>query len=108
MQRDNQKERHARHSVNLFLGIAGADGRPARTRNVSLSGFFIETTERPTVGELVGVWFIWDDDSFSVTGRVIRHADDGIGITFVEPDRDVIRALGEATGTMISPSTDDQ
>jgi hypothetical protein len=86
--------------VSLFVGLAGQE-QPARTRNVSMSGVFLETAERPTVGTLFDLSFVWGEDTFTSKARVIRHAPDGIGVTFCEPDRPFLEALAEILGLPI-------
>jgi hypothetical protein len=95
---DDPNQRNARHSVSLFVGL-GHDGKPpGRTRNISLSGLFVETPVRPPVGSSVDVWFVWGEDTFVGQAKVIRHADDGIGVAFLDPDALFLGALAEILG----------
>ncbi len=87
-----------RHPVSLFVGMGSNGEPPGRTRNISLSGVFVETPSRPPVGSIVDIWFVWGEDTFVGKARVIRHAGDGIGITFVEPDTFFLGALAEILG----------
>ncbi|MBN1959810.1 MAG: PilZ domain-containing protein [Deltaproteobacteria bacterium] len=87
--------RHVRHPVNLFVGIVDSDTPPGRTRNISLSGLFVETATRPQIGSAIDIWFVWGDDTYTSKAKVIRHADDGIGVAFVEPDVHLLDALAE-------------
>lgn len=100
---DNASKREPRHPVSLFVGI-GEDGQPpGRTRNISLSGLFLETDERPEIGSILNLWFVWGEDTFISDARVIRHADDGIGLAFVEPDGLFLGALAEILGMGAGP-----
>lgn len=87
--------RTPRHSVNLFVS-AGEDPVPfGRTRDLSLTGIFVETSERPGIGDVVNLGFVWGEDSLVCAARVARHASDGIGLTFVDPDAYFLRAVSE-------------
>lgn len=58
-----------------------------RTRDLSVSGVFLETDERPYVGTVREIAVVWGDDTFFCSARVVRHSNDGIGLVFVEPPR---------------------
>lgn len=90
--------RHERHPVSLFVGLGSSGQAPGRTRNISLSGLFLETTERPPVGAVVDVWFVWGEDTYVGKASVVRHADDGLGLAYVEPDPLFLGALAEIVG----------
>jgi len=90
--------RQQRQTVSLFVGLGSDENVPARTRNLSISGLFLETEERPSVGTVVDLWFVWGDDTHVAKARVIRHANDGVGLTFVEPDHLFLGALAEILG----------
>ena len=77
---------------------AGKLREPGRTRNVSISGLFLETGERPGIESVVDLWFVWGDDTYVAKARVMRHAEDGIGVAFVEPDPLFLGALAEILG----------
>ncbi len=94
----NEIQRHLRQPVSLFVGLGRGDEKPARTRNISMSGLFLETEARPTVGSVVDVWFVWGEDTFIGKAKVIRHAADGIGVAFHEPDALFLGALAEILG----------
>ena len=91
-------QRHPRQPVSLFVGIGGDEHVPSRTRNMSISGLFLETDKRPDIDALVDLWFVWGDDTFVSKARVVRHATDGLGLTFVEPDGAFLSALAEILG----------
>ncbi len=94
----DQTQRHLRQPVSLFVGLGHADQKPARTRNISMSGLFLETEARPSVGSIVDLWFVWGEDTFVGKAKVIRHAGDGIGVAFHEPDPLFLGALAEILG----------
>ncbi|MEE8408991.1 MAG: PilZ domain-containing protein [Myxococcota bacterium] len=75
----------ARYQVTVFIG-EGEDMVPfGRTRDLSVSGVFLETEERPDIGSLRLISVVWGDDTFVCRARVVRHTNQGIGLTFVEP-----------------------
>ncbi len=84
-----------RFVVTVFVG-RGEDEHPfGRTRDVSLSGMFLATSERPPVGSVQEVSLVWGDETVSCTARVVRHAEDGIALTFVDPGEAFQHALAE-------------
>lgn len=91
-------QRHPRHPVSLFVGLGEGEGHASRTRNVSIGGFFLETAARPAVGAVVDTWFVWGEETFVTKARVVWHAQDGIGLNFVEPDAGFLGALAEILG----------
>ncbi len=93
-----KKQRHDRHPVSLFVGLGDTESTPARTRNLSVGGVFLETPSRPTVGEVVDLWFVWGEDTFVTKARVVHHAADGVGFSFVEPDPMFLGAIAEILG----------
>jgi hypothetical protein len=95
---DTTPKRKPRHPISLFVGLAADGDPPGRTRNISVSGLFLETGKRPPVGSLVDLWFVWGEDTFTGKARVIRHAQDGIGLAFVEPDKLFLDAIAEIVG----------
>src|SRR5262245_7735473 len=88
-------QRQPRSSVSLFVGFGEGDQTPARTRNLSIGGVFLETATRPAVGEVVDLWFVWGEDTFIAKAKVVHHAVDGVGLSFVEPDTGFLGALAE-------------
>jgi hypothetical protein len=67
--------------------------KPATIRDISSTGLHILTEDRWTPGELVPLTVqverSWEDPSepkIEVQARVVRHADDGIGLSFVLPE----------------------
>jgi hypothetical protein len=91
-------QRYPRQPVSLFVGLGKTNEPPGRTRNMSMSGLFLETAARPAVESLVDLWFVWGEDTFVGKARVIRHAKDGVGLAFVEPDSLFLSALAEILG----------
>ena len=98
MATEDPNNRNTRHPVSLFVGLGDHGDPPGRTRNISLSGLFVETPSRPPVGSDVQLWFVWGEDTFVGKAKVVRHANDGIGVAFVEPDTLFLGALAEILG----------
>ena len=79
-------QRATRHAVNLFVGY-DIDTPPfGRTRDLSSSGIFVETKDRPSIGDMVDIHMVWGDEDVTCQAKVARHADEGIGLAFVEPN----------------------
>jgi len=93
-----KERRLERTPVSLFVGLGQEGEPPGRTRNISLGGVFLETKKRPDVASLVDLWFVWGEETFVGKARVVHHADDGIGVAFVEPEPDFLKALAEILG----------
>ena len=92
------KPRAPRFPVSLFIGEADKSTPLGRSRDVSLSGVFVETPHRPDIDTHCEIWFVWGEDIYSANAKIVRHADDGIGVTFIDPDPLFLRVLQEITG----------
>ena len=91
--------RPPRHSVSLFVS-AGEEPVPfGRTRDLSVTGLFVETRERPPIEMVVNLGLVWGEDSLVCAARVVRHAGDGIGLSFLKPDAFFLRAISEILDT---------
>jgi hypothetical protein len=87
--------RAQRYTVTVFL-TAGEEMRPfGRTRDLSATGAFLETNERPEIGAVHEIAIVWGDDTLVCAVRVARHAADGIGVTFVDPGEPFQKAIAE-------------
>lgn len=95
MTEQRTQEREPRHEVALFVGSSDGALQFARTRNLSLTGVFVETESRPPVNSVHTVAFVWGEDTHECQARIVRHAEDGLGITFLGPDPTVLDALKE-------------
>lgn len=90
-----QRDRAPRRRVTVFIG-RGEELVPfGRTRDLSLSGMFLETDARPDVGSVQEVAIVWGDDTCVCKAEVVRHAEDGIGLAFFTPDAAFMNALEE-------------
>lgn len=97
MAADNDERRvpAARYDITLFIG-QGDEGIPlGHTRNLSLSGIFLETDARPPVDSVQEISLVWGEQTYVCRARIVRHADDGIGLTFLDPDQGFCWALDE-------------
>jgi hypothetical protein len=92
---ERRVQRNPRQPVSLLVGLGEGDQAPARSRNLSIGGVFLETARRPAVGEVLDLWFVWGEDTFVTKARVVHHAGDGVGFSFVEPDTGFLGALAE-------------
>jgi PilZ domain len=82
-----------RHDVPLFIRLG--DVPIGRTRNLSRNGIFLETDSRPDVDSRHDLSLAWGSGVYSCTARVVRHADDGIGLTFEDVDTFFLQAVDE-------------
>ncbi|HET6345975.1 MAG TPA: PilZ domain-containing protein, partial [Myxococcota bacterium] len=83
----------ARHDVPLFTRLGEVP--IGRTRNLSVTGVFLETEARPPIGSRDDLTIAWGDQVVSCVVRVVRHATDGIGLVFVDPDSAFSQAVQE-------------
>lgn len=95
--------RATRQQVTLFIGGELRDnGCPpvpfGRTRDLSLSGVYVVTDERPPVSEERQISLVWGDDAYSCRATVVRHGDDGIAFRFNEPGPGFMVALRDILG----------
>ena len=84
-----------RYKVTVFIGVGEEMVPFGRTRDLSRSGMFLETEERPPLDSVQEFSIVWGDDTLVCPSRVVRHADDGIGITFIDPGPGFMSALDE-------------
>ncbi len=89
------RTRPQRHSVSLFVSSGEQPVPFGRTRDLSLTGIFVETEQRAQVGAVLNLSFVWGEDALVCAARVVRHAKDGIGLMFVNPDAYFLRAVSE-------------
>ena len=85
---DNGRK-HARHPLKVDVKISHPDigVKIVKTENVSESGLFIlvEPTEMPSEGERVKGQILKDDAELpEVTMEIVRVAENGLGLRFVE------------------------
>jgi hypothetical protein len=74
-----------RHRVAVFIG-EGEDTVPfGRSRDLSTSGVFLETDQRPRIGSERQLSVVWGKDTFLCRAKVVRHDSSGIGLAFVNP-----------------------
>ena len=96
---DASSRRPQRHRVSLFVA-AGDEPVPfGRTRDLSVTGVFVETEQRPEIERVVNLGLVWGEDSLICAARVVRHAADGIGLSFLKPDPFFLRAIVEILNT---------
>ncbi|MEZ4271792.1 MAG: PilZ domain-containing protein [Myxococcota bacterium] len=92
----NTRQPPVRHDICLFIGGAPGEHIPfGRTRNLSLSGIFLVTKARPAIDTEREISFVWGEETYVCQARVIRHADDGIGLAFIHPADEFIHAIKE-------------
>jgi hypothetical protein len=82
-----------RHVVPLFISLGNTP--VGRTRNLSATGIFVETAVRPAIGSEHELSLAWGDSTHSCNVKVVRHADDGIGVSFCTPDAFFSQAIAE-------------
>ncbi|MBC7792114.1 MAG: PilZ domain-containing protein [Clostridia bacterium] len=86
----------------MSLFVAAGDDNPVpfgRTRDLSVTGVFVETLHRPDVEDVVTLGLVWGEDSLICAARVVRHTNEGIGLSFLKPDPFFIRAIVEILHT---------
>lgn len=66
---------------------------------MSVTGVFVETEHRPIVEDVLSLGLVWGEDSLICAARVVRHANDGIGLSFLKPDPFFLRAIAEILNT---------
>lgn len=86
MDSSESPNRARRHAVNLFVGYDFDTPPFGRTRDLSITGIFVETDDRPDVDATVDIHMVWGDDNVSCQARVVRHDEAGIGLAFIEPN----------------------
>lgn len=82
-----------RHKVTVFIGEGEEMDPFGRTRDLSVSGIFLETEQRPAIGTEREISVVWGDDTFVCMAKVVRHDADGIGLTFIDPPAPFIAAI---------------
>ena len=84
-----------RYMVTIFI-TAGEEMEPfGRTRDLSITGAFVETEGRPAIGEVMELAIVWGHDTLICPARVARHAADGVGVIFIDPPEAFQKAVAE-------------
>jgi PilZ domain len=100
----------SRHKTPPLVAYFWDGGYPVAhpIRNISSTGFYLETTERWLLGTLVmmtlqrtGRDSAHADCSIIVMSKVIRYGDDGVGFSFISMDNS---ASAGATGPVSQPA----
>ncbi len=80
-----KKRYHPRKSFRLYVTMShGHITGKHLSRDISLGGIFVETTEKLTPGQEVklSIPFTNQDCHFRITGKVVRITEDGVGVEF--------------------------
>ena len=95
---ENEKRKPPeRFKVTVFIGT-GEEFEPfGKTRDISSSGMYIETKLRPEIGSKHQISFVWGEDSYFCSAEIVRHAEDGVGITYLDADTSFKYAIEELT-----------
>jgi len=95
-----ENRRHPRSHVRLNVELAFPGGRTERmmTRDLSVSGFFVETKGRelPSIGTPLTVTFLsapHHSDPYSLRARVQRQTPDGLAMIFIDFSLDDLRFI---------------
>jgi hypothetical protein len=94
--------RAPRAAVSLMVSLGSEQAAiPSRTRDLSPTGVFVETTWRPAVGTTTSLRIVWGDDLVEASVSVVRHEAAGIAVRFITPEAsfawvvaDILRAAG--------------
>lgn len=65
-------------------------------RDMSVTGFRIDTQHLLAVGTNVGLMLIWGDDEHESKARVVRHCEGGLAVAYVDPSTTFVNAISEA------------
>ncbi|MEE8408992.1 MAG: PilZ domain-containing protein [Myxococcota bacterium] len=93
-----------RRKASLFVGSDIDPVSFAHSRDLSLTGLFLETNARPEVGSEHEISIAWGAYIYTCTARVVRQAPDGVALTFVATDTFFLQAIQEIMAT--SPQVD--
>lgn len=99
----DDKRAFGRSTVTIYIASDEKE-RLGITRDVSLSGLYVETIEAPPVGSSWKVAFVWDDHVYPSNTRVVRQGECGVGLAFLDPDDLRDAAILE----MMAPASDNQ
>ena len=85
-------QRRPATGVTALFGVGSAT-TPATISDISITGIYLLTQERPAIGELITIMLRAEGDpetsselQFIVDAQVAAHGDDGIGLSFVLPE----------------------
>ena len=84
-----------RYVAPLFVRRDGKDLPWGMTRNLSVSGMFLETEDRDPVGTEYTISIVWGDEIYACRARVMRHGSAGLGLMFIDPDASFLRTVQE-------------
>jgi hypothetical protein len=92
-QRLRQRRSFERRPVVLLYGSSKDPRLFGKTRDLSKSGVFVETSLRPELESVLEISLAWRTDVWSCRARVARHAADGLGLVFIEPSPEFLRGV---------------
>jgi len=82
-----------RFVVPTSVELAEDSASFGKIRNISVTGVFIETSQRVPRGYETEAFFRIGDVDWRVRMRVVRHAPDGMGMEFVDVGNEFLRAV---------------
>lgn len=94
-----ERRRATRHSVTMTA--AGPEGLIGTTRDVSTTGAYIETSQRPEVDSVHVIELTWGECTATAEARVVRHDAGGIGVAFVDPGSPLQQALAQVSAEIL-------
>ena len=82
-----------RFRSSLEVSTIGDQDSWGQVRDMSISGMFVETSQRPPVGSESDVLLDLNEHRATTRVRVTRHGSRGVGLEFVEPGDEFLEAL---------------
>ena len=79
----------------MFVGANNVAIPFARTRDLSLTGLRLETDASLKPGLVLEISIAWGTDVVSCQASVVRSTEDGVAISFLDPDTFFLQALQE-------------
>ena len=101
---DERRKPPNRRLAALFVGSDDGTLPFGRTRDLSLTGIFLETGGRPAIGQRYEIGIAWGEGVFGCQAKIVRHAVNGVALTFIDPDTFFLQAIQEIMET--SPPVD--
>lgn len=107
----SEQRRSERFSINEEFRTLGDDNGMTYVSDLSTHGVFVHTRHRIDLGQILDLRFtlVLDDPVIiEARGRVVRQADDGVGVEFTDLRPDMVLRIHDAVGRQKAAAEDER
>ena len=107
----SEQRRSERFSINEEFRNVGDESGMTYVSDLSIHGVFVHTRHRIGIGQFLDLRFtlVLDDPVIiEARGRVVRHADDGVGVEFTDLRPDMVLRIHDAVARQKAAAEDER